>query len=870
MTVATAFPNYMQMRRRVPLWVWHVVRVFSVVGALTVVALLVAVPATGLKVFWRFIVPLLPLLFFVAPGLWRNICPLAALNQMPRNLRFTRALAAPKWLREYGYVIAIVAFTAVVASRRPLFDHSGVATAVLLLAALGGAFVAGTFFRGKSGWCSSMCPLLPVQRIYGQTPLLTLPNSHCQPCVGCTKNCYDFNPKVAYLADLYDRDQHWSAYRKFFVGAFPGIIYAYFKASAASAIGLYGQFLLYATISAGLFFLLEAFVKVSANRLTALFAAAALNLFYWYAITVVLGPSAPDAVVWTFRGLLAAATLIWVWRTWRKEAPFVEEALAPKPVRIAGAAGEALAKAAARGPEVEFLPRGVRVAVAEGTTLLEIAESNDLPIEAGCRMGMCGADPVGILDGMASLSPIGDEECKTVQRLGLSPASARMACCARVMGPVRVTLEPQRPERPTADAIPGHPVDASIKHVVVVGNGIAGVSCADHVRRRHPDVEIDLVADETHHLYNRMAITRLIYHRSALQGLCLLPDAWWEANRVTPWLNTRVSRLDPQARQVVLGTGECLSWDRLVLAMGASSRVPVLPGYGAPGSFVLRTADDALAIRAFVQRHEARRAVVGGGGLLGLEAGYALRKLGLQVTVLERSASLLRRQLDTRAGELLRKYLHGLGMDVLLQASTASVSANGRVAGVELTDGRSLDCDLFLVCAGITPNTQLAADAGLDVNTGVIVDDLLRTSAQDVWAVGDVAEHRGQILGIWPAAVDQAEVAAENLLGGERVYQGTVPVTMLKVVGAQLTSIGRIEPLHGDQSIALEDVAEHRYRRLLIGTDGRIAGAILLGYPNDTVPVHEAVKRGADVSDRLDSLCAGDWSVLTTHSAALA
>ena len=396
------------------------------------------------------------------------------------------------------------------------------------------------------------------------------------------------------------------------------------------------------------------------------------------------------------------------------------------------------------------------------------------------------------------------------------------------------------------------------------------MSCADHVRRRHPDVEIDLVADETHHLYNRMAITRLIYHRSALQGLCLLPDAWWEANRVTPWLNTRVSRLDPEARQVVLGTGERLSWDRLVLAMGASSRVPVLPGYGAPGSFVLRTADDALAIRAFVQRHEARRAVVGGGGLLGLEAGYALRKLGLQVTVLERSASLLRRQLDTRAGELLRKYLQGLGMDVLLQASTASVSANGRVAGVELTDGRSLDCDLFLVCAGITPNTQLAVDAGLEVTTGIVVDDLLQMSAQGVWAVGDVAEHRGQVLGIWPAAVDQAEVAAENLLGGERVYQGTVPVTMLKVVGAQLTSIGRIEPLHGDQSIALEDVAKHRYRRLLIGTDGRIAGAILLGYPNDTVSVHEAVKRGADVSDRLDALSAGDWSVLTTHSAAVA
>jgi nitrite reductase (NADH) large subunit len=502
------------------------------------------------------------------------------------------------------------------------------------------------------------------------------------------------------------------------------------------------------------------------------------------------------------------------------------------------------------------------VAVAEGSTLLEIAESNDLPIEAGCRMGMCGADPIGVLDGMASLSPIGDDERKTLERLGLAPGNTRMACCARVLGPVRVTLEPARPARPTSAVVPDFTVSRSIKRMVVIGNGIAGVTCADHVRRRHPSIEIDVVADEPHHLYNRMAITRLIYHRSALQGLFLLPDAWWEANGVTPWLNTRVSRLDLATREVVLGTGERLGWDRLVLAMGSSSHVPALPGYGAPGSFVVRTADDTFAIRAFVQRHEARRGVVAGGGLLGLEAAYALHKLGLHVTVLERSASLLRRRLDGRGGALLGEYLKGLGMEILLEARTRSVLADGRVRGVELTDGRSLDADLFLVCAGITPNTALAVDAGLEVNRGVIVDDLLHTSAADVWAVGDVAEHRGQILGLWPTAVEQAEVAAENLLGGNRVYHGTVPVTMLKVVGVQLTSIGRIEAAIDGDSIALEEVALHRYRRLLIGPDGRIAGAILLGHPNEAAAVVEAVKRGADISDRIQVLRAGDWSVL--------
>src|SRR5204863_2936889 len=182
-----------------------------------------------------------------------------------------------------------------------LFSRSGPAAGILLLAVLLSAFVGGVFLKGKSGWCSSVCPLLPVQRLYGQTPFVTVPNSHCQPCVGCTKNCYDFNPKVAYLADLHDDDRYFSGYRKFFVGAFPGIIYAYFQAHSSTTLGLYGQFALYAMASAGVFFLLDAFVKVSANRLTALFGAVALNVFYWYGVKVVLGSGAPDAIIWGFR-----------------------------------------------------------------------------------------------------------------------------------------------------------------------------------------------------------------------------------------------------------------------------------------------------------------------------------------------------------------------------------------------------------------------------------------------------------------------------------------------------------------------------------------------------------------------------------------
>src|SRR5680860_484881 len=228
----SAFPNYTQIPSRLSVGQWHAVRMASLAGALAVAVCLIVVPDTGLMLFWKIIIPVLPLMFLVAPGLWRNICPLAASNQLPRVFGFTRALTAPDWFKEYGYVIAIAGIALFISLRKVVFEDSGVATALLLLGALAAAFVGGVLLKGKSGWCSSMCPLLPVQRLYNQTPLALVPNTHCQPCVGCTKNCYDFNPRVAYLADLRDDDPYYVGYRKFFAGAFPGLVLAFFTIRA--------------------------------------------------------------------------------------------------------------------------------------------------------------------------------------------------------------------------------------------------------------------------------------------------------------------------------------------------------------------------------------------------------------------------------------------------------------------------------------------------------------------------------------------------------------------------------------------------------------------------------------------------------------
>ena len=869
------FPNYMQMRAPLPMPVWHVLRGLSVLAVIGLIFALSLHPETGLFILWGLLVPTLPFIWFLIPGLWRNICPLAAFNQLPRLFNFTRGLTLGNRLREYSYIIGISLFLIIVPNRLLIFNKDGPTTALLIAVILMGAFVGGMIFKGKSGWCSTFCPLLPVQRIYGQTPYIMLPNSHCQPCLGCTKNCYDFNPSVAYLADLYDDDRYYSGYRKFFVGIFPGFIVAFYTAAVPPTVPLwatYGHFVIYGLISLGVFFAIDSFAKVSTNKTTTIFAMLALNIYYWFNIPTftnslgqLLGLNLPLWLIWALRLELLALSIIWIRNSYFKERIFLEQVLASTTVQVGS--GRALKRQSGQGQaeiEVTFMPEERRVIVEAGRPLLEIAEKNGFPIEPGCRMGVCGADPVAILEGMENLSPVEDDEQATLERLGFA-GNTRMACMARVGGHCSLSLTPQREEVAAAASVSEADYDPDVENVVIIGNGIAGVTAADYVRRNHPTCDIHLIGRETHHLYNRMGISRLIYGRSAMHGLYLLPENWYDDHNITCWLNTQVVGVTPKTKAISLATNETLSYDKLILATGSRSYVPDINGTDLVGSFVLREADDAMAIRSYMQLAQCKRAVVAGGGLLGLEAGYALLKLGLQVTILERSGSLLRRQLDDRGGELLRQYLEKLGIHILFEANTRAVDGHGRVERVHLEDGRTIQCEIFLICAGIRSNVELAEQAGLKVKRGVLVDDAMRTNEPDIYAVGDLAEHRGHVYGLWPVAVEQAKVAAMSAVASEakrQTYSGIVPVTMLKVVGVELTSIGRINPESDEETvIALEDVAENRYRKLVICA-GKIVGAILYGYPSYAPTVTTVVKKEIDVSPVIDSLQAGEWDVL--------
>ncbi len=776
------FPPYTELPHKISRHAWQAVRVGSVLAYIAVVVTLFVRPAAGLFVFFHVVVPLWPALFFIAPGVWRNICPLSASNQLPRVTGFSRAATAPGWWTRNGFLIAAALFFGIAGARLIGLDRNGPAMGVVLAVIIASAFAGGLAFKGKSGWCSSICPLLPLQRTYGQTPYVTSPNSHCESCVGCAKNCYDFKPRAAWQADMADPEPQWSAPRILFAAALPGFIIGFFTVHAqhsGTATEKYGVLALFVLVSVGLCYVLQAVTPLSPAMVTAGFAAVAINAYYWFS-----GPILTDSLRqitcvdapwlrWPITVVIAVLTLWWLARTRVSELQFAyvtgaraEPVLLNTPTMPAAADSAATQTGAVR---VRFESGSEPVGADIGMSLLDVAESSGQAIEAGCRMGVCGADPVSIVEGMACLSPAEADELKTLNRLGLGKSS-RMACCARIQGgDVTVSLTPER-----ADISTSRPVsfDRSIVSVVVIGNGIAGVTAADFLRRGHPDCELHLVGAEPHGLYNRMGISRLVYGRSAMQGLYLLPEQWYDEHGVTAWLNTWATGLHLRSQLVRLGTGETLPYDRLVLAMGSSAAVPDIPGLNRPGSVVLRSAADAMRIRSYVQERRARHAVVAGGGLLGLEAAYCLHQLGLRVTVLERGTRLLSKQIDARCSQLVSEHFARAGITIAHKAETAEVRGDPAVTGVRFKDGRILSCEVFLAATGIRPNIELARDAGLPVGKGILVDDRMQTRVPGVYAAGDVAEHGGRVLGLWPVATEQAEAAAVNALGGDRDRPG--------------------------------------------------------------------------------------------------
>jgi nitrite reductase (NADH) large subunit len=861
---ARFFANYTKRMPLLPSWFWVGLRLFVLLGTLALAVLLVALPGLGLRLWWGLIVPALPVVLVVAPGLWRQVCPMAFLNQLPRVGGFTRGGEMPARLRGAAFALAVGMFVGAVLLRAPLLNGNGLATAALIILSLLVAFVGGLVLKGRSGWCGTFCPLGPIQRVYGVAPLLVVRNGYCAPCLGCQKNCYDFNPRGAAFADMDDADPRYAAQRRLFYGLLPGLILGYFLQGPNPAYGepLHLLIILGACCgSAGLYQLLTSFLPARPFHVALVFAAVAIGGFYWFSgptIVLTLGwlfsEPLPPVVLDASHYLGAAAGVALL------GSGLVSEAIFKAASRAPAAPAATPAKTIAGGPEVMDRESGVAFPVAKGATLLDAIERAGLKINFGCRAGMCGADPVVICEGADNLSPISDDEAATLRRLGLE-GKARLACMCTVKGPVTIDRDPTSAGEGTRKVAAVTTIDlaalAGIKRVVIIGNGVAGMSAAEQLRRSSPSVDIQVVTNESLHFYNRMAIGRLIYGRTGMDGLHLMTDAWFAENRVEVWRNTVARAIDREAHTVQLATGEVLEYDKLVLATGARGAVPTPEFLEHRNAFVLRSAEDGQALRNFVQETGAKRALVIGGGVLGVEAADALHHLGLQVTIQQRGDRLMNGQLDHEGSARLAAYLEGIGIRVVTNVTVDRWdAADGVLRAAWLSHGPRVRADLFVACLGVTANTRLASAAGLEIGRGVKVDPLMCTSDPDIYAIGDVAQAQGGPGGLWPVGVAQAATAVAAMMGEPVPYQSPRIVMQLKCDGIDLRSYGRVTAEPGDDEFTALPGDEAWWRIIL--RNGEIVGAVYVGPPRTARDFTRAVQSGVDLQSVEHDLLRGD------------
>ncbi len=368
---------------------------------------------------------------------------------------------------------------------------------------------------------------------------------------------------------------------------------------------------------------------------------------------------------------------------------------------------------------------------------------------------------------------------------------------------------------------------------LIVGSGAAGATAAQSLARLDSEAQVVLMGEEPYPYYYRPKLWNFLAGELDQPALFYRPADWYTSQNITLRLQTKATAIRPAEHQVILGTGEPLSYDRLLLSTGSRCFAPAVPGAGLPGVFLLRTLEDALAIRDHTAR--SRRAVIIGGGLLGLETARALSALQLEVTVVEIAPHLLPRQLDREGAAFLQTRLESLGLKVIVGRKPAHILGEEAATGVRLDDGRAIPGELILFSAGIVPRVDIARDAGLATRQGIIVDQYLQTSAEDVFAAGDAAEFEQRIYGLVNPALEQARAAAQNMAGGKTtVYRGTLPSATLKIVGMELTSLGEATA-EGEGLAVLRDLNEsgNCYRKLVL-RDGILVGAILL---NDTASV---------------------------------
>ncbi|MGD8228042.1 MAG: FAD-dependent oxidoreductase [Desulfobacteraceae bacterium] len=384
---------------------------------------------------------------------------------------------------------------------------------------------------------------------------------------------------------------------------------------------------------------------------------------------------------------------------------------------------------------------------------------------------------------------------------------------------------------------------------LIIGNGVAGTTAAENIRKQDKEGNITIVTDEDLPFYWRIQLNEYISGDITEEQLLAKKEDWYRDQNISLKLKTRIVGADAQKKVVVTEGKEELPYGRLLVATGSHSFIPPIKGSEKKGVFALRDVQDARDISDFAKNIE--DVILIGGGLLGLEAGNALRKLGKKIMVVEFFPRLLPRQLDVDGAGRLQKIMEGMGFSFRLGAKTQEITGDDQAEGALLEGGETLSGQMVVISAGVRPNLELAEPLGLKTDKGVVVDERLQTNQPDIYAAGDVAEFKGMPYGIWPAAMEQGKIAGMNMAGGEATYNGTTMANTLKVVGIDLASAGNIDAENEFESKVTTD--GDQYKKIVL-ENNQIIGCIMLGDTKGFNEITKMMSEKRDVSQIKDQI----------------
>ena len=392
------------------------------------------------------------------------------------------------------------------------------------------------------------------------------------------------------------------------------------------------------------------------------------------------------------------------------------------------------------------------------------------------------------------------------------------------------------------------------KRLVVVGNGMAGLRFLEELLVRAPGrFDITVIGMEPAPAYNRVLLSSLLAGEVVPADVMMRPAAWYFDNGITLITGRAAVALEASARTIAFDDGVSVPFDLLVLATGSDPVRLDIPGRDLDGVSVFRTLADVEQLEAFSR--SGHPAVVIGGGLLGIEAACGLARRGLRVALIHVMDRLMERQLDAEGARLLADAIEAKGVRVLLGARTVAIRGHRTAEAVELADGRVLDCGLVVMAVGVRPSTALARSGELEVKRGIAVGDDMQTSAPDIFAIGECAEHEGVCHGLVEPCYEHAKAAAAAVAGEPASYRGWIPATNLKVSGVPVFSAGDFEGA-GAEAIVVRDAGTPSYRKLVV-RDGRLAGAVLIGDTDDALWYGELIRSGAPIAAFRNALAFG-------------